>query len=161
LARLYGGREVGPGPLPLESRPHDGDLTAIVLAAVRRGCIGETVSALATREALEHCQHAATREVLIRRQEDKAQQAQLSWRFVAWALRGANRDLVDHVRVAFLTALSAKVTAPVLTDRDRQLLRHGVLSASQRLALTQRVLRDVVLPCMEALLPRSSASTAT
>lgn len=155
LARRYAGRDVGPGPLPAAELAADGDLTSIVLEVVQRGCIREAVSALSAREALEHCQDAATREVLVRHQAAKAQQAQLAWRFVAWALRGAGRELPDHVRVAFLTALSAQPGAAPLDERDRVLLRYGVLSEVQRAALEQRILREVVLPCMEALLSRS------
>jgi hypothetical protein len=159
LARRYAGDDVGPGALTLEVQAEDADLTSIVLGAVQRGCIGEAVSALCAREGLEHCQDAATREVLIRRQEQKAQQAQLAWRFVAWALRGAARELIDQVRVAFLTALSAQTAPLAASDGDRLLLRHGLLSPAQTVALEQRVLREVVLPCMEALLARPRAST--
>jgi hypothetical protein len=155
LARRYAGRDVGPGPLPGGELAYDGDPTSVVLEVVQRGCIGEAVSALSAREALEHCQDAATREVLVRHQAAKAQQAQLAWRFVAWALRGAGRELPDHVRVAFLTALSGQPEPAPLGERDRMLLRYGVLSEAHRAALTQRILRDVVLPCMESLLSRS------
>jgi hypothetical protein len=155
LARRYTGRDVGPGPLPAVELSRDGDATSVVLEVVQRGCIAEAVSALSAREALEHCQDAATREVLVRHQAAKAQQAQLAWRFVAWALRGAGRELPDHVRVAFLTALSAPAEAAPLGERDRMLLRYGVLSEAHRAGLQQRILRDVVLPCMEALLSRS------
>jgi hypothetical protein len=156
LARRYATSEVGPGPVPTTALA-DGDLTAIVLEVVERGCIAEAVSALSAREALEHCQDPATREVLIRHHAAKAQQAQLAWRFVAWALRGAERELPDHVRVAFLTSLSAPKASTALGETDRLLLRYGVLSAPQRAALEQRILRDVVLPCMEALLARSGS----
>jgi hypothetical protein len=160
LARRYAGSEVGPGSLRSVDAPMDLDVTSIVIEMVQRGCIAEAVSALSAREALEHCQDPATREVLVRRQAVKAQQAQLAWRFVAWALRGAGRELPDQVRVAFLTALSpAKSTAP-LGSRDRGLLRYGVLSEAQRAALEQRILRDVVLPCMEALLSRAGGARA-
>lgn len=162
LARRYAGRDVGPGPLPGTAALRDADLTSIVLSTVQRGCIAEAVSALAAREALEHCQDAATREVLMIRQETKAQQAQLAWRFVAWALRsarpGGGRELADHVRVTFVTALKAKSEPAPLSARDWLLLRQGVLSHAQSAALEQRVLRDVVLPCMEALLARASTA---
>jgi hypothetical protein len=157
LARRYAAGEVGPGPLPLSSSPSEADLTTVVIEVVQRGCIDEAVCALSAREALEHCQDAATREVLVRHHAAKAQQAQLAWRFVAWALRGAGRELPDHVRVAFLTALSPVQPLAVLGEHDRLLLRHGVLSAAQRSALQQRILREVVLPCMEALLARTAA----
>jgi hypothetical protein len=155
LARRYAGHDVGPGALPSAALGHDIDATSVVIDVVRRGCIGEAVSALSAREALEHCQDPATREVLVRHQTAKAQQAQLAWRFVAWALRGAGRELPDHVRVTFLTALSSHAEPAPLAERDRMLLRYGVLSDSHRAALRQRILRDVVLPCMEALLSRS------
>jgi hypothetical protein len=158
LARRYATSQVGPGPLPTTALP-EADVTAVVLEVVERGCIAEAVSALCAREALEHCQDPATREVLVRHHAAKAQQAQLAWRFVAWALRGAQRELPDHVRVAFLTSLSAPKVSAALGETDRLLLRYGVLSASQRAALEQRILRDVVLPCMEALLARSAAPT--
>jgi hypothetical protein len=157
LARRYEGHDVGPGPLALSDASFDGDVTAIVVEVVQRGCIGEAVCALSAREALEHCQDAATREVLVRHHAAKAQQAQLAWRFVGWALRSAGRELTDHVRVAFLTALSPVQPSAVLGESDRVLLRHGVLSAAQRTALAQRILREVVLPCMEALLARTAA----
>jgi hypothetical protein len=157
LARRYAGHDVGPGPLVPSDGPSDGDATAIVIEVVQRGCINEAVCALSAREALEHCQDAATREVLVRHHAAKAQQAQLAWRFVAWALRGAGRELPDHVRVAFLTALSPVQPGAVLGEHDRLLLRHGVLSAPQRATLQQRILREVVLPCMEALLARTAA----
>ncbi|HTV22324.1 MAG TPA: hypothetical protein VMG12_26735 [Polyangiaceae bacterium] len=161
LARRYAGHDVGPGPLPAAELAPDGDLTSVVLEVVQRGCIREAVGALCAREALEHCQDAATREVLVRHQAAKAQQAQLAWRFVAWALRAAGRELPDHVRVAFLTALSPEPSPGLLGERERTLLRYGVLSEPQRTALMQRILREVVLPCMEALLARSDAPRAS
>jgi hypothetical protein len=154
LARRYSGQDWGPGPLEPAAPPLDADVATIVLDSVKSGCIGHAVDALCAREALEHCQDAATREVLIRLQENKAQQAQLAWRFLAWALRGARSELVDRVRVVFLAELEAKAPPLALSARDRHLLRHGVLGKDQRFAIEQRVLREVVLPSMDALLPR-------
>jgi hypothetical protein len=154
LAKRYAGRDVGPGPLAVGSASVDSDIATVVIDAVKSGCIGHAVDALCAREALEHCQEAATREVLVRLQENKAQQAQLAWRFLAWALRGSSRELVDRVRVVFLAELEAKAPPLALSARDRHLLRHGVLGRDQRFAIEQRVLREVVLPSMDALLPR-------
>lgn len=162
LARRHAGCDVGPGPLQSPPSLRESDLTSVVLSAVQRGCIQEAVETLSAREALEHCQDAATREVLLSRLELKAQQAQLAWRFLAWALRsrrqGGGRELADHVRVTFVTALEGRSEVYLLSERDRLLLRHGILSHAQSVALRQRVLRDVVLPCMEAVLKRPVAS---
>lgn len=153
LARRFAGQEVPPEPLVAE-RVIDEDRTAIVLGVIARGCIRGAVAALSAREALEHCQDPATREVLMLRQGTKAQDAQLAWRFVTWALRNAGADLQDRARVVFLTALSGQSPSGPPGERERALLRYGVLGDPQRAALEQRVLRSAVLPCMEALLAR-------
>lgn len=153
LARRFSGGDVTPEPLAAE-RPLDEDPSAIVLEVIARGCIRGAVAALSAREALEHCQDPAAREVLLLRQNTKAQEAQLAWRFVAWSLRHAGADLQDRARVAFLTALREQTPVTALGDRERTLLRYGVLGEAQRAALEQRVLRSAVLPCMENLLAR-------
>lgn len=153
LARRFSGHDITPEPLAAE-RPLDEDSSAIVLEVIARGCIRGAVASLSAREALEHCQDPATREVLMLRQGTKAQEAQLAWRFVAWSLRNAGADLQDRARVAFLTALSGHAAPGPIGERERTLLRHGVLGQAQRAALEQRVLRSAVLPCMESLLAR-------
>jgi len=71
------------------------------------------------------------------------------------ALRGTGLELADQVRVAVLTSLGTQSKTAALTHAERQLLRHGVLGAAQRLAIEQRMLREVVLPCMENALARA------
>jgi len=153
LARRFSGHDITPEPLAPE-RSLDDDRSAIVLEVIARGCIRAAVAALCAREALEHCQDPATREVLMLSQNTKAQEAQLAWRFVAWSLRGAGADLQDRARVAFLTALGGQAAPGRLGEHDRALLRYGVLGEAQRATLEQRVLRSAVLPCMESLLAR-------
>jgi len=174
LARRYGAPECS---LPIASRREGGldpqRLTAgrdeLVLGTLRRGCIAATVESSWAREALEHCQEPAAREVLLQLQHGRARTAQLSWRFLGWALRGAfcavtpqsgGNELADQVRVAVLTALGTRAAPAPLSQAERQLLRHGVLGSAQRLAIEQRVLREVVLPCMENALARARASGA-
>jgi hypothetical protein len=140
-----------------------GLLGALVLRTLRRGCIAATVDSSCAREALEHCQEPAAREVLLQLEHGRARSAQLSWRFLAWALRSAlsapgSSELADQVRVAVLTALGSKAAPAPLSQHERELLRHGVLGSSQRLVIEQRVLREVVLPCMENAIGRARAS---
>ena len=137
------------------------DVSAIVLATLRRGCIAATVDCVCTREALEYCQDASSREVLTQLGCVRAREAQLAWRFLAWALRSSQRDLADHVRVTILTALRTPPKAAPPGVRERQLLRHGLLSSPQRAAIEQRVLREIVVPCMEATLVRAAAARPT
>jgi hypothetical protein len=155
LAGRYGAAQVRLSPIPRRDSAPEVDRNELVLSTLRRGCVAAAVEASCAREALEHCQDAAVREVLLQMEHGRARTAQLSWRFMGWALRETGRELADQVRVAVLTTLGAQASVPQLSVRDRQLLRHGVLGAAQRLAIEQRVLRDVVLPCMENTLARA------
>ena len=137
------------------------DVGAVVLATLRRGCIAATVDCVCAREALEHCRDAKSREVLTQLGCTRAREAQLAWRFLAWALRSAQRDLADQVRVTILTALRTQPKPVTPGAQERQLLRHGLLSSPQRSAIEQRVLRDIIVPCMEATLARAAAARPT
>jgi hypothetical protein len=160
LARRYGAAELVLPLVPKRELPADGDRSELVLGTLRRGCIAATVESSCAREALEHCQEAAPREVLRYIEHGRARSAQLAWRFLGWALRGTGAELTDQVRVAVLTALGTQRTPSQLSPRERQLLRHGVLGSDQRFAIEQRVLRDVVLPCMENALARARSGSA-
>jgi len=137
------------------------DVGAVVLATLRRGCIAATVDCVCAREALEHCRDAKSREVLTQLGCTRAREAQLAWRFLAWALRSAQRDLADQVRVTILTALRTQPKPLPPGAHERQLLRHGLLSSPQRAGIEQRVLRDIIVPCMEATLARAAAARPT
>jgi hypothetical protein len=155
LARRYGGAEVVLTPVPRRTAAAAGDRDELLLSTLRRGCIAATVESSCAREALEHCQEPAAREVLRQIEHGRARTAQLSWRFLSWALRGTGPELADQVRVAVLGALGTQWKTAALSPAERQLLRHGVLGAQQRMAVEQRVLRDVVLACMENALARA------
>ena len=137
------------------------DVGAVVLGTLRRGCIAATVDCVCAREALEYCRDDKSREVLTQLGCTRAREAQLAWRFLAWALRSAQRDLADQVRVTILTALRTLPPPTSPGERERQLQRHGLLSSPQRAAIEQRVLRDIVVPCMEACLARAAAARPT
>ncbi len=175
LARRHGAAESSPpapsrregGLDPERGSPDRGEfvLGTLLLGTLRRGCIAATVESSCAREALEHCQEPAAREVLLQIEHGRARSAQLSWRFLGWALRVAlsapgSAELEDQVRVAVLTALGTTAAPAPLSQHERQLLRHGVLGSAQRLVIEQRVLREVVLPCMENALARSRAGRA-
>jgi hypothetical protein len=75
---------------------------------------------------------------------------------VAWALETGPSELKEQVRGAFAAALASEESAaPCPSASDRELLRHGVVSAELRRGLRQRVLRDVIAPCARVLLERA------
>jgi hypothetical protein len=156
LARRYADSDVGPGPLSLEGALEGSNATDVVLGTVREGCIGETLAALEAAEALQHCEDAAARPVLQRIVADETRHAELAWRFVAWALetaRGTPRgtELMSLVQATFAAELATGAGCSI-GEFDREMARHGVLSAPVRQALRVRALRDVVAPCAAALL---------
>lgn len=153
LARRHGGADVGPGPLDVTGALACSDLEAVVLDTVREGCIGETVAALESAEALQHCEDPATRPVLAAIAAEELQHAELAWRFVAWALERAPASLHAEVRRAFAAAsASSDRGAEPMSSLDHALARHGLLAGPVRRALQRRVLAGVVAPCAQALL---------
>jgi hypothetical protein len=158
LAQKHGADRPMLTVIPRRSDSANIDRAEFVLSTLRRGCIAATVESSCAREALEHCQDPEARELLQQLQHTRARSAQLSWRFLGWALRDTGAALADQVRVLVLTALGSQPPMHVLTQHQRQLLRHGVLADEQRRAIEQRVLRDIVLPCMENALARAASS---
>jgi hypothetical protein len=153
LARRYSGHDIGPGSLAIDGACEESDLRSVVLGTIAEGCIGETVAALEAAEALAHCQDAAARAVLERIAVEESRHAELAWRFVAWALQTGPQSLKEQVRSAFaavLTSPAPSATAP--SEFDRELLRHGLSSVGLRRALRERVLAEVIEPCVGALL---------
>jgi hypothetical protein len=159
LARRYADSDVGPGPLSLDGALEESNWAAIVLGTVREGCVGETLAALEAAEALQHCDDAAVRAVLERIVVDETRHAELAWRFVAWALQTASgtpraAELRSLVHATFAAELATDAAGSI-SELDREMARHGVLSMPVRQALRARALRDVVAPCAAALLEPS------
>lgn len=156
LARRYSSEDMGPGPLAIGGALEQTDPTAIVLDALREGCIGETVGAIEASEALQHCEDPAARAVLERIAVEEGQHAELAWRFVAWALE-TRPEILERVREAFALELAGARPGRERAHRgvdpaDRELARQGLLSPALRAALRERVLAGVVAPCARALL---------
>jgi hypothetical protein len=156
LARRHSSEDVGPGPLSMDGALDTMEPTAIVLAALREGCISETVAAIEASEALQHCEDPAARAVLERIAVEEGQHAELAWRFVAWALE-TRPALAQPVREAFERELAgarpeAEHATREVAAPDRELARHGLLSPALRAALRDRVLAGVVAPCAKALI---------
>ncbi len=151
LASAYAGEPVSPGPLAEAVRaPVARDLPALVAAAVREGCVGETLAAL-----VASAQHdAATDEAVISSlavvRADEARHAELAWKLVAWALRSGGADVRAAAEEAF--AAAAADLASVRAEDTWSVHPHGRLSEREMLDVRRRGLELVVRPAMEALL---------
>jgi hypothetical protein len=157
VASAFAGEPVGPGPLDATgARPGPRTLADAVRAAVREGCVDETVSAIDAAEACALASDPAIRSVLGRIAADEWRHARLAWSFVAWALAEggpAIRAIVDE-ELRVVEMLREGVLSRDETVREvgiSSLERWGRLDAETRRAVRARVAREVILPCADAL----------
>lgn len=154
LASAYAGRPIGPGPIDVDDALGEPvTLVSAAVAAVREGCIGETLAAyqaeIASAAATEPTIVAALQKIAF----DEARHAALAWRFVAWAIAEGG----DRVRVAVAEAFAAALTfhdpdEPTF-ELDAALWRgHGRLTPIELSEVLARGHREVVEPCALALL---------
>lgn len=163
LASTYAGRPIGPSALALDGNVTAADLETCAVTTLLEGCIGETLAALEASEALETATDPAVRAVLERVVTEESEHAELAYRFLKWALDRCGAPLAQRLERAFSTALSDAAPEPHLTldaETEAELAAHGILQSSRRMTLRREVLRDVVAPCVEALLATTPASFA-
>jgi len=163
FASDYAGRPRGPGPLPVDGALDDSGFESVVLAAVREGCIAETVSAWHVRVAASHAADERLAAALERVAEQEMDHAILAWRFLAWAMERATPAL--RVQVAQLLSephLHAPRGAqtPAAVD-EGVLLAHGILSPERHAAETERALLELVVPTAALFGPRFDPACAT
>jgi hypothetical protein len=128
VASEYAGRAIGPGPLDVTGSLEASSLSDIVELVLLEGCIGETEAALEAFEAAESAADPVICAAYQRIAEDEQRHAELAFRFVRWAL-----------------------------DRDPSVARcvRQALSAD---SVNSPALRDVVEPCLHALLAQTEAA---
>jgi hypothetical protein len=154
LASQHAGHDLGPGPLPLAGASGADGLAEIVAAAIREACVGETLSALELREAAARAEDPGLRRILRELAGDEQRHAELGWRFVQWALAGADAEVQARARGAFTDAIaSAHADAERLSrEPGASLLRgHGVLDGPLRAAVWREGLRSIVGPAAVGL----------
>ena len=148
VASDLAGGPIAPGPFPIPG-PVDVavPLARLAAEAVREGCVGETLSALATRRAAEGTHDPAIRRILDGIAADEERHAVLSWKVVAWALKQGGAE----VRQAVVQALREPVRfgGPVQVE---ELAGQGILGPQAMRRVAQEGLRRVVAPAATALL---------
>lgn len=128
VASAYAGRALGPGPLELRGVEPSASLAAAAAAAVREGCVNETIAALTAQQQAERTPDPVVRSLLERIACDEADHAELAWRFVAWALHTGDASVSYAVQSAFraapstqLDSVAAQAWAEVITPVASQL----------------------------------------
>jgi hypothetical protein len=156
LASGYFGESVEPAALPVPGPiaivP---DLSAVAAEAVMEGCIGETVATVQALDALAAATDPAVREVLEITVADETRHAELSWRFLAWAIDRGGPATREAVLAAFASFRPAPPREEPLTGVDLALYAaHGRQTAVEGRAIAERAIAEIVQPAMCALLSR-------
>jgi hypothetical protein len=159
LASAYRGATVEPGPFPCgESVRVESSLSALAVAAVKEGCVGETIAAILAAEQLAAATDPAVRAVLATIAEDEARHAELAFRAVAWAIRAGGEPVRAAVAAAFADAeRDSAMAGTAEAEGAGALSAHGRLNAMDARTAAARALAEVVLPSGRALLAASSA----
>jgi hypothetical protein len=154
LASAYAGHEIGPGPLPLGGRLELArDLSEFAVAAVKEGCIGETLASLVAAAQLERAEDAAARAALRVIARDEAGHAELAWRTVAWAIRVGGPSVRSAVARAFAEATRSLPKSPsVPAGLEAVMAAHGRLAPEDLAEHLACGLEEVVLPAAARLL---------
>jgi hypothetical protein len=132
FAAAYSGVPVGPGPLSASGALAESTPPAILAAAIREGCIGETVAAMEAAEAARAAQEPSVRKALEQIAADELRHAALAWSYVRWTLSsglhvplevtGAFSEAFREERLRHASPRSA--SAPC---RDAAFALHGLL----------------------------------
>jgi hypothetical protein len=155
LASDYLGAPVGPGAL-VEAASFTGarTLAELAAAAVREGCVGETLAAAGAAAQHEAATDGAVRAALAVIAADEGGHAELAYRIVAWALASGDAGVRLGVREAFHAALEqARREDPRAEDPVSPMMRaHGRLARTELTAERRRAADEVILPAMARLL---------
>ena len=154
LASAYRGEPLGPGRLSLEGALAQGDdVAGFVQRLIREGCVGETVAAVEAGEAADRAMDPVVRKTLDTIATDESMHADLAWRTLLWTLKtfGSNVREVIRCELARLRDELAIVQDGRRTVEDEVLLDHGVVTTNVRGSIRRAVLKQVVVPCLEAV----------
>jgi hypothetical protein len=154
LAKRYGAGDVGPATLEVADSLTATSLTDIVAVTVAEGCVGETLGALLATEQLACATDPHVRGVLERIAKDEARHAELAWKFLAWALRQGGASIHAAAEDAFDAAVTEIHRMPVVDyGVDVDLWHaHGRVTCAEARHASLEGLRDVVEPCLRAVL---------
>jgi hypothetical protein len=154
LAARYGARAVGPGALRVADSLGALSLADLAALTVQEGCVGETLGALLAGEQLARASEPDVVRILRKIAADESRHAELSWQFVKWAVQIGGASVATRVREQLHHTI-AEVENVVVRDYGVDLdswHAHGRLSCVEARDVSRRGVRDVVIPCMGALL---------
>ncbi len=151
LASAFAGEPRGPSKLDVAGQtPLPRGLAELAVETFLDACLGETVAALALREAAAGAEELLIASLLDRIADDEERHAALAWRTVAWALREGGSPVREALSVAMEAVREEGSPAP--SGGGLELRSVGILGDRTLRQVHARALREVVLPCAAALL---------
>jgi hypothetical protein len=110
------------------------------------------------RASLEVCDSPRVRAVLERIAEDEARHAELAWQFIAWALRQGGTPVARVLQLALERAEAGRAAGACRASAAAppEWHRAGRLSEAEREHISERALRHIARPLLQALLARHS-----
>lgn len=161
LASDYQGESVGPSPLPMGAPWSARSAVDLAVAVAFEGCIHETISALLAAAERDAATEPAIQVALSVIAADETRHAELAWRALAWLLEIGGEPVARAVEQVFNRPLDQGPREAPIDGVDAALLAaHGCLSPQEKRALSERSMREVVLPCARALLRAQAARSA-
>jgi hypothetical protein len=101
LARRFGGERLAAGPFPFAGGIDVAiSLSELAAAAVREGCLSETLGAHVAADAAEHAADPEVQRILRAIARDEERHAVLSFQLVAWALQAGGAEVLAAVQAA-------------------------------------------------------------
>jgi hypothetical protein len=151
LASLWAGRDLGPGPLALDGLPMSRDLSDMVFALVKEGCVGESIGAAEAQTLADVADHPTLAALLATIAVDEARHAALAWRTLRWLIIAHG----DPVRIAALTALTEARAeldhAPEPAEDRPSAPEWGLFPRRVLLGIRREALAAVVEPVLAAM----------
>ena len=148
IASAISGTPVGPGSLDVVQPQAARTPEDILRAAIREGCIGETLAAHLAGWLAPKAADPTVRGVLAGIAKDEGEHAALAWEFVAWML--ASKPELRWVVVEEYEALN--LSDAVAESEAGELLGWGVADTSEEMHLSNRAVVEVLSPAFQALL---------
>ena len=154
LAHRYSAIAHGPSDLSLADATSVMSLPEIAALTVREGCIGETLGVLLAQEQLTLAEDPWVRGLLQQLVKDETRHSELAWNFVHWALKIGHDDVKRAVVSSFEELADAERFVEIRKyDVDFDAWHaHGRVTCEEARHVTALGLRDVIRPCLEAML---------
>jgi len=163
LAHRYSGLAQGPSELSLQDAIGMMSLPELAALTVREGCVGETLGALLAQHQLTLAVDPWVRALLQQLVKDETRHSELAWRFVRWALKIGRKDVQRAVVASFDELSDAERFVEIRNyDVDHAAWHaHGRVTCMEARNVTAAALKQVIGPCVEAMLALSDAPFAT